>query len=125
MMLRTAEQSALVLAAMFHRSNQKRGRVSAKTIRIVSRRSHLKGAFTANLTECLAQYDISMSELKTGGFGLIRSTSLQAAPNITYRNCFELDEKTKLRIDSADVFRKLEAEVAGLLESTEDEDGSD
>ncbi len=118
-MLRTAEETALVIAVIFKRSGQTRARMGANTIRLASGRAHLRGAFMTLLVDALAQYGVGIIELATGGFGLIQTKALEAAKSVTARKQLSEDEKERLRTGRNLQYTDFEDELGT------DEDGSE
>lgn len=82
--MRTPEQAALFIAVMLRRSGEKRARMSEKTLRLVARRQKLRSAFVYSVIEALQRdIGICMTELDSGGYGLMYVKSLEAAKTIT------------------------------------------
>ena len=82
-MIRTAEETALLAGLLLKQSGLKRGRISEKTIRKLSRRSQLRRVFIGRLTEQLDDLGLILVELERGGFGIMASSALEGAPAIT------------------------------------------
>ena len=72
-MLRTANDTACLLAVILKRSEQTRARISAKTIKILANRRRLRGAFVAELGAALVDgFDSILTELSSGGYGAVQ-----------------------------------------------------
>lgn len=80
--MRTAEQTATLLALLFKRAEKKRARVSEKTIRILSGRTALRDAFLQRLASAVDDLGLHLIPLERGGFGLIPISALNGAPSI-------------------------------------------
>ncbi|SSW67284.1 hypothetical protein AVE30378_02544 [Achromobacter veterisilvae] len=87
--MRTANQTAIVLAALFHRSGQSRVRISQTTLKFVSYRERLRAAFVVAVTDALADYGLYMVELDVGGYALVSSKSLEGAKAATAKRYME------------------------------------
>lgn len=121
-MNRTVEQSAQLVAVVLNRSAQSRARLSAKTIKLLARRSHLRSAFVVDLTTMLAdRHEWIMFELASGGFGAVQSRALEAAKPVTAKRLFTERERRDLRLGRAD-WEALADEAAALQEIPDDED---
>lgn len=82
--MRTPDQTALFIAVMLRRSGERRARMSEKTLRLVAQRKKLRSAFVYSVMEVLQRdIGICMTELDSGGYGLIYVKSLEAAKAIT------------------------------------------
>jgi hypothetical protein len=84
--VRTAEETAILLAFLLKRSGETRVRVSEKTIRRVSQRSYIRTAFVNMLVQHLDDLGLSMMQLERGGYGLIRASVLEGAPTVTAKS---------------------------------------
>lgn len=82
-MRRTPDETAVLVALLLNRSEQKRARVSEKTIRTLAKRKRLRISFLTMLREHLEDYSLVMIELDDGSWGLMPSRGLQGAPTIT------------------------------------------
>lgn len=100
--MRSAEETALLMAVMLRRSGQTRARISWKTIRRLAGRKRRRIAFVERLTDALAEYSWTLAELDAGGFGAIANESLAAAKPATVRRWFSEDERRALRQDALD-----------------------
>lgn len=107
-MYRTSKETALLLALILKRSEQTRARLSTKTIKFISRRINLRGAFVVALADALVEYGWNMSELDTGGFGVIQTKSLEAAKAVTARRYLSDDELRAVRRDVFDATQWIE-----------------
>src|SRR5690348_16037564 len=90
-MIRTAEDTALLLALLLKRSEQKRARISVATIRRLSKRKHIRGAFVEMLDDQLDSLGVVLVELDRGGYGLFPSSVLDVAPAITAKKYLTKD----------------------------------
>ncbi|CAI8801901.1 Segregation and condensation protein B [Pseudomonas sp. IT-P74] len=110
-MLRSADDTATLLALMFERSGQTRIRVSQKTIKFLGYRMKLRASFVLAVSEVLSNYyDITMIELDNGAFGLFRTSSLEGAKAFTAKRLLEdmlPDLKKGKHID----YEKLDKEI--------------
>src|SRR5690606_16820080 len=95
-MLRTPGETAIILALVLKRSGQNRARLSAKTIKLAGGRKNLRGAFVVELADALAEYGWTISELDIGGFGVIRTKSLEAAKAVAIRSKLSAKERLAL-----------------------------
>ncbi len=120
-MKRSAEQTAILVAVLLKRSEQRRARVSDKTIRRLSKRRTLRDAFKERLSAELDDIGIHLVELERGGFGVIPINALDGAPAITARKYLQ-DEMEKLRKGEERVFDKLRIEVNEDAESGDETD---
>jgi hypothetical protein len=102
------------------RSRQKRARVSAKTIKLLARRTKLRTAFLELLIDAVLLRDYVLVELESGGFGIFEASSIQAAPAITTRRFFTEERRAALRNDEID-YDELETEI-GRPEVPDDDD---
>lgn len=112
-MLRSAEDTATLLALMFERSGQTRIRISQKTLRFLGYRFKLRSAFITSVSETLSNYyDITMLELDNGAFGLFRTSSLEGAKAFTAKRLLE-DLLPDLRKGKPIDYEKLDKEITG------------
>lgn len=82
--MRSIEHTALLIAVMFHRSAERRARLSAKTLRVIAMRKTLRISFVGAVIDALQRdHGICMTELDAGGFGLIYFKALEAAKSVT------------------------------------------
>ena len=119
-MIRTAEETALLIALLLKRSEQKRARISVATIRRLSKRKHIRGAFVEMLGAQLDSLGVILVELDRGGFGLIPSSLLDGAPAITAKKYLTTD-LGKLRQGSTD-FDDIRKELDEDIGLDEDDD---
>jgi hypothetical protein len=121
-MKRSAEETAILVATLLKRSEQRRARVSDKTIRVLSKRRTLRDAFKDRLRAELDDIGIHIVELERGGFGIIPINALNGAPAITARKYLP-EELKKLKKGSDDAFfEKLWIEVHEDAEESDDGD---
>jgi hypothetical protein len=118
--MKTAQQTALVLYIILHRSAQNRARVSAKTIKKLGARKHLRRAFVEELTDALAEYSWQLSEIDSGGYAAIQTKALEGARPVTATTFLTDDERRALRHNKTDwpAFEK----EASLEQERPDED---
>ena len=83
---RRSETVALLLAAMLHRSGKTRGRISEKTLKLVARRTNLRGAFETEVSDWLNSYNVWLLPLDRGGWALVAKSALEGAPPLTAVN---------------------------------------
>ena len=120
--MRDAQQTAILLAVVLNRSAQPRARVSTKTIKMLGTRKHLRRAFVAELTDTLAEYSWTLSEIDSGGYAAIRTKALEAAKPVTAKRWLTDDERRALRRGKAN-WSAFEKEAAPEQEQPdEDED---
>lgn len=112
-MIRTPEETALLVALLLKRSEQKRARISVATIRRLSKRKHIRGAFVEMLDAQLDSLGVILVELDRGGFGLIPSNLLDGAPAITAKKYLSSDlaDLRKGAISFDDIREELDDDV--------------
>jgi hypothetical protein len=113
----TAEQTAVLVAALLKRSEQRRARISESTIRVLSRRRTLRDAFKESLRAELDDMGIHLVQLERGGFGIIPINALDGAPAITAKKYLP-DELKKLKKGADEAF-------FGKLRNEVNEDGEE
>ncbi|HEX2238016.1 MAG TPA: hypothetical protein VHJ19_06615 [Gammaproteobacteria bacterium] len=118
--MRTAEETALLVALLFKRSGQQQVQLGIDTIRCLSRRKHIRGAFLRLLGEHLDDLGLVMMEIDGGGFGLIAASALSGAPAVRAKDYLrnDLDRLNEGQIDFNDIRAELGRSVAAV-----DEDG--
>ena len=94
--LRSAREAAILLAVLFKRSGQKRGRLSERTVKLAGDRLRLKGAYFDAVQEHLAQFSLVLIDLPNGGFGIWPTSTMAGAPAITFKRHM-WDDFVKLR----------------------------
>jgi hypothetical protein len=121
-MKRSAEQTAVLVATLLKRSEQRRARVSENTIRVLSKRRTLRDAFKARLRAELDDIGIHLVQLERGGFGVIPINALDGAPAITAKR-YLADELNKLKkTDDEAFFDKLRREVNEDADENDEDD---
>lgn len=95
--MRTARETAILIAIIMKRSDQPRARVSAQTVKVLAQRERLRGAFLVELFAALVDYGYITCELSSGGFGIIRTKTLEGAKAVTARQHFTQEELRGLR----------------------------
>jgi hypothetical protein len=118
----TAEQTAVLVAILLRRSEERRARLSERTIRILSRRRTLRDAFKESLRAELDDMGIHLMQLERGGFGVIPIDALAGARAITAKKY--LPEELKRLRKGADeaFFEKLRNEVAEDVDEGDTDD---
>jgi hypothetical protein len=108
-MYQTAQDVALLIALMLRRTGKPRGRISEVTIKTVSRRLRLRGAFLEELRGQLEDIGIMMVPLDRGGFGLLALSALEGAPSILARDhiAAEVNDLRRGNIDREAIWREL------------------
>jgi len=105
-----AEQTAVLIATLLHRSGERRARISERTVRILSRRRPLRDVFKEKLRDELDDLGIHFVQLERGGFGLIPAKALDGAPAITAKKYLSA-EVTKLKKADHRFFERVRSEV--------------
>lgn len=95
--MRTAQQTAILLATLLNRSEQSRARVSAKTIKVLAIRQNLRSAFVVELIAALAEFGWILFEISSGGFGAVQAKTLEAAKPVTAKRFLTDEERQALR----------------------------
>lgn len=109
------------MTSILKRSEQSRARISAKTVRILARRTNLRSAFVVALISELAdRHDWVMSELASGGYGAVQAKSLEAAKAVTAKKWLDDAERKTIRRPGADL-SAFETEV-GVDQNEPDDD---
>ncbi|MDY4311191.1 hypothetical protein D3C76_1314140 [compost metagenome] len=82
--MRSARETAVLLALLFKNAEMNRARVSKLTFKKISGRKNVRSAFVVDVTEKLSNnYGLYLIELDSGGFGMVPAKSLEAAKPIT------------------------------------------
>jgi hypothetical protein len=117
-----AEQTAILIATLLHRSGERRARISERTIRILSRRKPLRDVFKEKLRAELDDLGIHFMQLERGGFGLIPAKALDGAPAITAKK-YVPDEVKKVKKGADDTFfDRLRSEVMKDADEGDEDD---
>src|SRR5437016_1705177 len=95
-LMNTTEQTALLIAVLLKRAQVKRARISEKTVRVLSRRRHLRTAFLNRLIGALDDLGVHIVELDRGGFGLLPISALEGAESILAKTYLQ-NELSELR----------------------------
>jgi hypothetical protein len=119
--MRSAIQTAILLAVILNRNEHTRARLSAKTIKILAKRVHLRRAFVAEVVDALAEYGWTLVELNTGGYGALKSQTLEAARSVSAQRGLTDDERLALR-RGEDVWSRLEDEAAPEQEAAQEDE---
>jgi hypothetical protein len=93
--MRTAEQTALLIALLFKRSEQCQARLNMDTVRSLSRRRHIRSAFVTMLAGYLEDLGLILMEIDGDGYGLLASNVLAGAPTVTAKK-YLADDLDKL-----------------------------
>ena len=121
--MRDPLHTAILLAVILNRSGQPRARVSAKTIKYLGERRHLRRAFVAEVIDSLAEYSWTLTEIDTGGYAALRTKTLQAAKPVTAKRWLTEDERRALRRGKASTYADFECEAETTqLRLDEDDD---
>ena len=106
-------QTALLVALMFNRSGLKRGRLTAKTLCVISGRNHLRSHFIVQLQDELD--DLGLILFESGrGFGLIRYSLLDGAMVLS-ESSHIAEELFSIEVDRDYDFSDIKEEL-GLIE---------
>ena len=100
--MRTAAETAILLAVILKRSGQTRARVSAKTVKFYATRRRLRSAFIVEVIDALAEFSWILFEISSGGFGAVHAKTLEAAKPVTGKRWLTDDERRALRRGTAD-----------------------
>ena len=119
--MRSIEKTAILLATILNRSKQTRARVSAKTIKKLALRKHLRRAFAAELADSLVEYSWVLFELDSGGYGAVQAKTLEAAKPVTAMRLLTDDERRELRRGLVD-WAVFEREAAPEQESPDEDE---
>jgi hypothetical protein len=106
--MRTAEETAVLIALLFKRSKQKRARISVATFRRLSQRRRIRHAFSNIVGLHLDDLGLILVELDRGGYGLILSSALNGAPAITAKRYLSEDLK---KLKQGMSFNRIRAEL--------------
>jgi hypothetical protein len=101
--MRTAKETAALLAVILNRSEQTRARISSKTIKLLGSRMNLRSAFVVEIVDALAEYDWILFELAAGGYGAVQAKALEAAKSVTARRMLTDEERRALRRGAEDM----------------------
>ncbi len=79
MIYMSAEDAALLIATMLHRSGKTRARMSDQTLKVISKRKRLKTAFRKEVVDWAEEFGVILYPLDRGGYGLLSASSLEGA----------------------------------------------
>ena len=96
-------------------------RISAKTIKFLGDRRLFRRAFIADLTDVLAEYSWTLSELDSGGYAAIRTKALEAAKPVTAKKLLTSDERSKMRLGK-EIWTEFESEISSEREQPDEEE---
>ncbi|EPH2244957.1 hypothetical protein L3216_000939, partial [Acinetobacter baumannii] len=108
-MIVPVERVAYLLALMLKRSNKTKGRISEKTLRIISGRQRLRGAFHISLYENLASLGLEIIELDRGGFALFYRSILEGVPVLRAKDLIPREERASLSLE--DIIKEFDDEA--------------
>lgn len=100
--MRTAYETATLLAVILNRSEQNRARVSSKTVKLLANRQNLRSAFVVEVIAELAEFGWILFEIASGGFGAVQAKTLEAAKPVTAKRLLTDDERRALRRNAVD-----------------------
>ena len=95
--MKNAQRTATLLAVILNRSGQSRARVSTKTIKTLASRKHLRRAFAGELTDALAEFSWTLTEIDSGGYAAVKTKTLEAAKPVTAKRWLNDDERQALK----------------------------
>lgn len=122
MLIRKPEETALLVALLFKRANEKRARISTKTLRVLSGRKHIRGSFVEILTAHLDALGLIMIENERGSFSVFSAGLLDGAPSITVSKYLQ-DDLEKLETGEIN-FDFIWTELCSGIEFDEEEEDS-
>jgi hypothetical protein len=120
-MRRSPDETAVLIALLMLRSEQKRARISEKTIRKLAKRRRLRVAFLSMLRQHLEDRALLMIELDDGSWGLMPSRGLQGAPTILAKTLL-VDDLEKLKSDPESAWKEFR-DALEADEGVEEDDG--
>lgn len=82
--MKTSLETARKMAALI--GDRNRARVSKKTVEVLSDRPRLTAEFIVALKADMLDQDWVIAEIKSGGFGAVRLSTLEAAKAVTLGN---------------------------------------
>lgn len=90
--MNSADQTAVLICIAFQRSKQNRCRLSHKSLLRVAGRARCNAVFIVDVMNHAAEYGITMSELETGGYGLLYQRALCGAKTMPASNFLTEEE---------------------------------
>ncbi|MBX9583582.1 MAG: hypothetical protein K2X87_25045 [Gemmataceae bacterium] len=108
--MRSGEEVALLVALLFKRSDQKRARLSATTLRRLAKRRSIRTAFLVRVSQHLDDLGLILIELERGGYGLIAASTLDGAPAITAKKYLPNEVRGPIKFDA--IRKELEQDVS-------------
>jgi hypothetical protein len=117
--MRTAEETAVLLAYLLKRSGETRVRVTEKTVRRVSQRTYIRNAFVNMVVQHLDDLGLVMTELERGGYAVVRASIFEGAPVVTAKSLLQ-DVLKELKKNKA-LLKSIREEVETDL-AADDED---
>lgn len=99
--MRSAEETAVILAVMFNRVQSTRARISEKTIRIMSGRRRIGVYFQHMLIEALSEFDYGLVHAPGGGYVIFKISSLTSTSKILRPALFSSAELEGLKYAEA------------------------
>jgi hypothetical protein len=119
--LRSPHEAAILLAVLFRRSGQKRGRLSQSTVKLAGDRLRLKGAYLEAVQDHLEKFGLVLIDLPNGGLAIWPTSTLEGAPAITFKR-YMPGEIDKLRRNPAYISKLAEELEPDETQSDEAED---
>lgn len=117
-----AEETAVLVASLLQRSQERRARISERTIRLLSRRRTLRDAFKDRLRDELDDLGIHLVQLERGGFGVIPITALDGARAITAKRYMPDELKKLKKAPDESFFIRLRDEITEEIDEGDDSD---
>lgn len=122
-MRHTPQQTAFLIALVFHRAKVKRARVSEKTFRRLAGRTKLRRVFIRRVIEELDDLGLILVEIERG-WGLMPLSLLDGAPAVTAAKY--MPDEIQLMKQGRDLdFEKIAKEIGVPSEPGEDESAED
>ena len=99
---------ALRISVLLKLSGKTRGRISNKTLLLITGRSQLKIGLINQIRDALDDYNLTLVQINSGGFAVISNSALDGAPPLTLKSLLpdykKLNEQELLKIlDPSDV----------------------
>src|SRR5690348_3270095 len=96
--MRSATETAILVATIVKlRAKAKRARISTSTLKVLGGRDRLRSAFVAEVGTALGDFGLSLIELDVGGYAVIETKALEAAPALTAKKRLTAEEMRDLR----------------------------
>lgn len=120
--MQTVQETAILLAAILNRSEQTRARVSTNTIKTLGGRALLRSVFVQDLIDAVGDYGWVLCELRTGGYGAVKASALEAARSVTAKRILSDQERAALHRGRLNWRDLTEEAAAELLEDLDQRD---